>query len=70
MMVGGVKLHLESNTISARDAQRAQKNLVCTRTKEKGAVFTQETDPDMPMSVQETPAEVWVGGGLLQGWGH
>ena len=32
MMVGGVKLHLESNTTSARDAQRAQKNLVCTRT--------------------------------------
>ena len=43
---------------------------VCTRTQEKGAVFTQEADPDMPMSVQETPAEVWVGGGLLQGREH
>ena len=30
----------------------------------------QETDPDLPMSVQESLAEVWVGGGLLQGWGH
>ena len=24
----------------------------------------QETDPDMPMSVQESPVEVWVRGGL------
>ena len=30
----------------------------------------QETDPDLPMSVQESPAEAWVGGGLLQGWGQ
>ena len=27
-----------------------------------------ETDPDFPVSVQESPAEAWVGGGLLQGW--
>ena len=26
----------------------------------------QETDPDLPGSVQESPAEAWVGGGLLQ----
>ena len=31
-MVGGVKLHLESNPIPAREAQRVQTNLVCTRT--------------------------------------
>ena len=31
-MVGGVKSHLESNPIPARDAQRAQTNLVCNRT--------------------------------------
>ena len=30
----------------------------------------QENDPDLPMSVQESAAEAWVGGGLLQGWGH
>ena len=29
----------------------------------------QETDPDLPVSVQESPAEAWVGGGLLQGLG-
>ena len=27
----------------------------------------QETDLDMTMSVQESPAETWVGSGLLQG---
>ena len=43
---------------------------LCTRTQEKGAVTPRETDPDLPVSVQESPAEVWVGVGLLQGWGH
>ena len=28
-----------------------------------------ETDPDLPVSVEESPAEVWVGGGPLQGQG-
>ena len=36
---------------------------------EKGPVTSQETDPDMPMSVQESLVEVRVGGGLLQGGG-
>ena len=47
-----------------------KQNLLCTRTQEKGAVPSQETDPDLPVSVQESQVEVWVGGGLLQGWGH
>ena len=29
----------------------------------------QETDPDLPVCVQESPVEVWVGSGLLQGQG-
>ena len=37
---------------------------------EKGAVTPLETDPDLPMSVQESLVEVWVGGSLLQGQGH
>ena len=45
-------------------------NLVHTRTQEKGEVTPQETDPDLPVSVQESLAEAWVGGGLLQGWEH
>ena len=44
-----------------------KQNLVCTRTKEKGAVTPQETDPALPISVQETLVEAWVDGGLLQG---
>ena len=36
----------------------------------RATVTAQEIDPDLPMSVQESPAEVWVGGGLLQGWRH
>ena len=47
-----------------------KQNLVRTRTREKGAGTPQETDPDLPVSVQESLAEAWVGGGLLQGWGH
>ena len=43
---------------------------LCTRTQEKGAVTPQETDPDLPRSVQESPAEVWVSGGFLQDWGY
>ena len=35
-------------------------SLVCTRTQEKGAVTPQETDPDLPGSVQESPAEARV----------
>ena len=38
-----------------------------TRTEEKGAVTSQETDPDLPLCVQESPAKAWVSGGLLQG---
>ena len=40
------------------------------RTKEKEAVIPQETDPDLSIRVQESSVEVWVGGGLLQVWGH
>ena len=29
-----------------------------------------ETDPDLPVNVQESLVEAWVGSGLLQGWGH
>ena len=47
-----------------------KQNLVCTRTQERGAMAPQETDPDLSVSVQETLAEAWVGGGLLQGLGH
>ena len=52
------------------DSWRHKQNLVGTSTQEKGAVTPEETDPDLPMSVWESLAELWVGSGLLQGWGH
>ena len=42
-----------------------KQNLVCTRIQEKGAVTPQETEPDLPVSVQVSPAEGWVDSGLL-----
>ena len=47
-----------------------KQNFVCTRTQEKGTVIPQETEPDLPVSVQESPAEMWVSGGLQWGQGH
>ena len=47
-----------------------KQNLGHTRTQEKGAVTPQETDPDLPLSVQESLAEVWVSSSLLQRWGY
>ena len=45
-----------------------KQNLVCTRTQEKGAMILQETDP--ALLVQESLAEAWVSGALLQGRMH
>ena len=47
-----------------------KQNLMHIRTQEKGAVTPQETDPGLPGSVEESPAKAWVGGDLLQDWGH
>ena len=37
-----------------------KQNLVCTRTQEKEALILQETDSDLPVSVQESPEEAWL----------
>ena len=42
-----------------------RQNLVCTGSQEKGAVSPQETEPDLPVGVQVSPAEGWVDSGLL-----
>ena len=42
---------------------------LCTRTQEKGAVTPQETDPDLPINVQESLVEAWVGGGCYRAGG-
>ena len=47
-----------------------KQNLVHTRTQGKGSVAPQETEPDLPVSVLESPVESWVDSGLLWGQGH
>ena len=61
-MVGGAKSSLESSPIPARDAQRAQKYLVHTRTQRP------HSDWDRPVWVSP-PEEVRVSSGLPQGQG-
>ena len=55
---------------AAKDREAPYSHLMHAKTQEKGAVTPQETDPDFPMSVQESPVETWVNSGLLQGQGH
>ena len=47
-----------------------KQNLVHTRTQEKGTVTPQKTEPYLPVSVQESPAEAWVDRGLPWAQGH
>ena len=64
--------HRAVGTYTGRGKQtlgRHKQNLVCSRTQENGAVTLQETDPDLPVSVQESLVEACVSGGLLQSWG-
>ena len=44
--------------------------VVCTRTQKKRAVTSQKTEPDLPVSVRECLAEVWVKSGLPRSQGH
>ena len=46
-----------------------KQNLVCTRSQEKEAVSPQETEPDLPVSVQQFLVEAWLDNGLLWGQG-
>ena len=47
-----------------------KQNLVHTRTQEERAVTSQETEPDLFVSVWEFLAEVWIDSGLPQGQVH
>ena len=47
-----------------------KQNLIHTRTQDKGVMTPQETEPDLPGSVRESLAEIWVDSGLPQGQGH
>ena len=61
-MVGGAKSSFESNPVPTRDSQRAQ-------TKPCAHQDATETEPDLPLSVSESPAEVQVSSGLPHGQG-
>ena len=52
------------------DLKPLQQNLVHTRTQAKGSVTPQGTEPDLPVSVGESPGEAWVDSCLLQGQGY
>ena len=52
------------------ESWRAQQNILCTRTQEKGAVTPQEIEPDLPESAWESLVEVEVDSDLLQGQGR
>ena len=39
-------------------------------TQKKGAVTPQVTEADFPVSFQDSLAEAWISGDLLQGWRH
>jgi len=41
-----------------------EQNTVCPRTLERRAATSQETEPDLPVRVQESPAEGWADSGL------
>ena len=69
-MVGGAKSLLDQTPFPPEMLRGLKQNLVCTRTQEKGTMTPQGTDSDLPVSVQKSPVEAWVGGGLLQGRGH
>ena len=47
-----------------------KQNLVHSRSQEKGAVSIQETDPDLLVSLGESPAEARVDSGLLWSQGR
>ena len=46
--------------------------ILCThsRSQEKETVSPQQNESDLPVSVQESLVEAWVGGGLLQSQKH
>ena len=47
-----------------------KENLVHTRTQEKGAVFSQKTEPDLPVRARESLVDACVDSDLLRCQGH
>ena len=64
-MVGRVQS--QQNQIPYRGGRNTlgghKQNLVCTKTQGKGAVTSQESEPDLPASVGGSLSEAWVSSG-------
>ena len=67
-------MDLDYRTATGLGKQRlfkgTNKSLVFTRTQGKWAVTQQQTEPELPVSIQECLAETWVDSGLLWGQEH
>ena len=50
--------------------ESTNKTLFAPRTQEKEAMTPQETEPDLPENVQESPVKAWVNCGLLGSQRH
>ena len=66
LKASGIWLH-DLHRTGETDAWRAQTEPCVHQDQEKGAVTPQEIGPDLPVSIQETPAQAWANSGLL--WG-
>ena len=62
-MVGGVKSHLESNPIPSQRHSEGSNKMLCI------PGDAAETEPDLPLNIWVSPAEVRVSSGLPQGQG-
>ena len=67
--VGGVSHQSYQRATSTYTGLGKQTPAGHKQTQKKGAVILQETNPDLPVRVQESLAEVWVCLGFLQGPG-
>ena len=61
---------LQSNPIPARDSWRTQIKTCVHQDPWERSRDPTNTDPDLPVSVWESPVAAWVNGGLLRGQGH
>ena len=55
--------YITSTVLGKQTLGGHKQNSVCTRTQDKEAVTTQDSDPNFPVSVQESLVEVWVDSG-------
>ena len=65
-----IKSHQNLHRTGETDTWMAQTKPCVHQDQGERSSDPQETDPDLPVSVQESLAEAWVNGSLLQDRGH